>query len=125
MQDAEYVIEATPAKNRIYMKLKGFLSDDQVQAAADKFLDELKNLKPGIDIINDISEFKPASARGAEIIQNAQKQVAQLGVRKLVRIVDNRVLGLLQFKTTSKGAGYDGVTVHSLAEAEKYLESGS
>ena len=93
----------------IYFKhlKKGFFNDDLAREAVEKFKSELKKLKPNIDIINDISEFRPASAKGAEIIKDAQKYVAQMGVRRLVRIVDNRVLGLMQFKANSKEAGYD------------------
>ncbi|MDH4262599.1 MAG: hypothetical protein OEV78_06075 [Spirochaetia bacterium] len=123
MQENIYDIYAKPEKNRIYMKLKGFFRDEQVKEASDKFLSELEKLQPNFDIINDISEFRPATAKGAQIIKDAQIKVAQKGIKRLVRIVDKSVSGLLQFKTTAKEAGYDGIAVSSLEEAIKYLES--
>lgn len=123
MQESYYEIYAIPEKNRMYMKLSGFFRDDKIQEAVDKFLSEVEKLKPGIDIINDISQFRPATAKGAEMIKSAQVKVAQKGVKRLVRVVDKSVSGLLQFKTTAKSAGYDGVNAGSLEEAEKYLDS--
>ena len=123
MEENIYDIYATSEKNRIYMKLKGFFRDEQVKEAADKFLSELEKLQPNFDIINDISEFRPATQSGAQIIKETQIKVAKKGIKRLVRVVDKRVMGLLQFKTNSKEAGYDGISVNSLDEAIKYLES--
>ena len=117
-----HIIQVNIEKNRIYMKLSGYLNDEEVKVAAEKFKTEVQRLKPPVDIINDISEFRPATAAGAEVIKEAQMFVAQYGVRHLVRVVKDKVSGLLQFSTTGKQAGLQGQLAESLAEAEKILD---
>ena len=115
-------IRADVAKNRLYIVLGGFFKDDEVKAAADKCIAEVKKLKPGFVVINDIREFKPASPAGADEIKRAQIFVKQSGGAKIIRVVGEAVLSQAQFERQAKEAGVASDTAASVAEAEKLLD---
>ena len=48
-------------KNRIYLQLKGLLQDEEVIEAPNKVKHGFTQIQPKFDIINDISEFRPAT----------------------------------------------------------------
>ena len=64
-------VRANVAKNRLYMTLDGFFSDEEAKQTADKGIAEASKLKAGFDIVNDIRGFKPTSQKGAEEIKRA------------------------------------------------------
>ncbi len=78
------------------------------------------SLTPGFTIINDISEFCPASNIVVDEIGKAQSYVNKKGVGKTIRIVGN-VLSKNQLKNTQQrvGAQYSVIEVESLEEALK------
>jgi hypothetical protein len=115
-------IRADVAKNRLYLVLIGFFQDDEVQVASDKCIAEATKLKAGFDVINDISQFKPASPKGADEIKRAQLFVKQHGVKRVIRIVGDAVITQAQFSRQEKEAGYNADTAATLADAEKILD---
>jgi hypothetical protein len=115
-------IHADIAKNRLYLVLDGFFQDDEIPKAADKCISEASKLKPGFDVINDISNFKPASPKGAEEIKRAQIYVKQNGVRRVIRVVGEAVLAQAQFDRQSKGSGLAADTAATVADAERILD---
>ena len=52
-------LKADVAKNRIYMVLAGFITDEEMNEFEKKSYEVFKALKPGFSSINDISDFKP------------------------------------------------------------------
>jgi hypothetical protein len=115
-------IRADVARNRLYLVLIGFFQDDEVKTASDKCIAEASKLKPGFDVINDISQFKPASPKGAEEIKRAQLFIKQHGVKRVIRIVGDAVITQAQFSRQEKEVGYNADTAATLAEAEKILD---
>ena len=109
-------------KNRIFLQLKGFMQDDEIIEASNKVKERFKVLKPNFDIINDISEFSPATKYGREIIKETQIMAVKNGVGRVVRVVGN-VIGQIQFERTSKEAGYTAVSVSNLQTAYDYLDN--
>jgi hypothetical protein len=102
--------------------LSGFFQDAEMGPIADKCIAETQKLKAGFDVINDISEFKPATPKGADEIKRAQLFVKQFGVRKVIRVVGEAVLTQAQFDRQSKSAGYAADTAPTVAAAEKMLD---
>jgi hypothetical protein len=115
-------IRADLARNRLYIVLDGFFQDDELTKAADTCISEGAKLKQGFDIINDISNFKPASPKGAEEIKRAGIYVKQNGVRRVIRVVGEAVLAQAQFDRQAKGAGYNADTAATIADAERMLD---
>jgi len=118
-----YDIKADVIKNCLFITLKGFFQPDEAKVAADKVISEAEKLGTGFTIINDISEFKPASEEAAAHIKRAQGAVAQKGVKKVIRIVGASVLGKFQFSRTQKEvhAGYESFEVATMEDALKLL----
>ena len=114
-------VRVDTAKNRIYIRLAGFMEDAELDQAAAAVRREGSRLKPGFGVVNDISEFKPASAEGAQKIAAAQKYMAERGMGTVVRIAS--ALSNLQFQRTAKGAGYKGLTASSVTEADALLDA--
>ena len=56
------------------------MTDTEVDVTANTITAELQKLKPGFDVINDISSFKPASAQVTEKIVGVQRLVKESGV---------------------------------------------
>lgn len=114
--------KADTDKNRLYIRLEGFMSDEEIHAAADLVISESKKLSPGFSTINDIRTFKPATPSGAEEIARAQKFLHERGVGHVIRIVGAKVLASIQFKRTQNDAGYIADHVTTMEEAERTLE---
>lgn len=112
------------SKNRVYIKLKGFFQDEDVKSACEQILSAVKGLAPGFDVINDISEFKPASSKASEYISHLQEEVVKLQVGRIVRIVGNNVLGKMQLaRTSQKAVGYRAYNVAAMQDALNLLDS--
>ncbi len=112
------------SKNRVYIKLKGFFQDEDVKSACEQILTAVKGMTPGFDIVNDISEFKPASSKATEYIAHLQEEVGKLQVGKVVRIVGNNVLGKTQLvRTSQKVVGYRAYNVAAMQDALNLLDS--
>jgi len=112
---------ADTARNRLYITLDGYLTDDEIKEAAARTLSEARRLREGFDVVNDISTFKPASPEGAAMIGDVQKKVAGMGMNRVVRIAS--ALARLQFDRGAKGAGYKGLSAGSVEEADQLLDA--
>lgn len=121
----KYSIYANELKNRLYLILRGFFTDAEVHEAYEHTIAEIKKLRPGFDVINDISDFKPATTVGTEDIKRAQLFAKEHGANRIIRVVGkNKVaagISAMQFSRTSRTAGYEADIVATVEEAEKLL----
>ncbi len=121
----KYSIYANVPKNRLYLTLHGFLSDGELHTAYDQTIAEIKKLRPGFTIINDISGFKPATPLGAEDIQRAQVFAKEHGAKRIIRVVGKdkvaSAIATMQFSRTSRTAGVEADIVATVEEAERLL----
>lgn len=117
----KYIIKADNDKNRLYITLNGFFSDQEVSAAVDAIIDGAKQLKTGFDVINDISNFKPASQDAKSEMKRAQVFVKENGAKRVIRVVGEATISSMQLSSTAKEAGYEADTVATMADAEKLL----
>lgn len=118
-----FEVHINMAKNRLYITLKGFMSDEEVRDAANEVIKNADKLRPGFDVVNDLSEMKVATQDGAKEIARAQHYLAGKGVNRVIRVVVNSVTKT-QFNRTGKAAGYskDADTASSVEEADKMLD---
>jgi len=115
------IIQADTDKNRLYITLNGFFTNDELVTAADKIIEETNKLKPGFIVINDISNFKPASQSGMSEIKRAQMYVKEKGAQRIIRVIGEAALTSMQLSRTAKEIGYEADAVATVAEAEKLL----
>ena len=118
-----YTARADITKNRLYVKLAGFFDYNEMKASTDKTIQEAKKLKPGFDVINDVSEFKPAGQDMLKEIERAQAFLKQAGVRHAIRVEGKAKLTNVQFSRIGKAVNYVAEIVETIEEAETLLDS--
>ena len=117
----EFKVSVDTAKNRLFVKLDGFPSMEDVKAFEKALFAELTRIKPGFTLLNDAAAFKPAGADVQAEIAVVMKKVAEKKPSKVARVVTS-VAGM-QLGRISKEAGYEASTFANAAEAEKFLDS--
>ncbi|OGO18837.1 MAG: hypothetical protein A2Z15_07185 [Chloroflexi bacterium RBG_16_50_11] len=118
-----FTVRADIQKNRLYVKLVGFFDYNEMKASTDKVIEEVKKLKPGFDVINDVSDFKPAGQDTLKEIERAQTHLKKSGIRHGIRVEGKAKLTGAQFTRVGKTANYVADAVETMEEAEKLLDS--
>lgn len=118
-----YEIKTVAEKNRIYITFKGFLSVEDIKAAVNKEIEEVSKLKPGFDVIVDISDFKTSTQEGAEELARGQKLLIERGINRLIRVIGTQTLSRMQLDRKAKETGLIAEEAASVEEAERMLES--
>jgi hypothetical protein len=118
-----YTVTADIAKNRLYVALVGFFDYKQMKECTDKTILELKKLKPGFDVITDISQFKPLGQDTLVEVERAQAQFKKSGIRYGLRVEGKAKLTSAQFSRIGRTVDYIPDTVETIEEAEKLLDS--
>lgn len=118
-----YQVEIDRAENRLYMKLDGMLEQEMADDVVEEITDRLDELRPGFQVINDISEFKPVSQDATDAIERGKQAIADRGVNAVVRIVGDSVIGKMQFdRVGDEIEGYHVATAESREQAERFLD---
>jgi len=118
-----YDIRANTAKNRLYLRLAGTMTEADAMKVAQTILAEIPKLKAGWAVINDISELKPADEKATEHLKRAQEASAKAGCSRVVRVVGKQAITNMQWnRTLQQAQGVRADAVASLADAEKLLD---
>ena len=112
-------VRADVVANRLYVTLKGFSSDAEMQSHIQRVSAEVRKLKSGFIMISDISQMKPATPAGTAMLQEIMKLYKQQGIARIIRVVGEDVIAKGQFNRVSKEAGIPVDYVNTLPEAEK------
>jgi hypothetical protein len=115
-----YEIQTDIEKNLLYVKLSGFMEENEVKSAVIDAKSAINSLRPSFDAITDITNFKPVAPSGRGMLLDIMKYVIQHKVNRVIRIVGNTI-GQAQFTRASKEAGYTAYHVKSLKQAEELL----
>ncbi len=115
-------VKISELKNRMYISLSGFMKVEEVSMAADAVIAAGRKMKPGFDVINDISTFKPGSPEAGAEIKRAQLFLKEQGVRHVIRVTGDSTIAAMQMQRLGKEAGYRADTAGTVAEAETLLE---
>jgi hypothetical protein len=94
----EYEYRADPARNRVYIRISGFFRDDEVDPLLRELEGILDTVRPGFDVVTDLTGFKPGAAGASEALRRGGELVKARGRRRAVRVTGRLVSGLLQFK---------------------------
>ncbi|WP_436935291.1 hypothetical protein [Halovenus marina] len=119
-----YDIVANRRDNRLRIDLTGRMNAASIDEAADVAVEEAEQLRDGFDIITDLSGFRPPSPEAAKPIKRAQQHLKEMGVDRVVRVVDEETSEVVvnAFERRSRDVGYRGEQAGSLDEAERMLE---
>lgn len=94
----EYGFRVDSSKNRLYVQLSGYFRDDEVAPMLDELSQQLILVRPGFDVVTDLSGFKPGNAGATEALRRGGELVKAKGRRRAVRVTGGLVVGLMQFK---------------------------
>ena len=118
-----YEIRADLARNRLYARLAGFMTDDDAARVADKIIAEIQKLSSGFAIINDIRELKPTSPTASDHLRRAQEASVKHGSGRVIRVVGDQVITQMQWNRTLKAVQGSGAEIAAtVEEAERMLE---
>ena len=115
------VTDIDPARNRLYITIKGYAADDEIREHAALVVAAVAKMKPGFAIISDISEFKATTPEGAQIIADCVEDYKRHGIARLIRIVGKNTITRMQFTRVSRERGVEVENVATRAEAEHLL----
>ena len=108
--------------NRLNIKMNGIISVSEAKGIKSAIEKEIESLKPGFDVIDDISEFIRGQDEAGALLQETMKYLIQKNVGRIVRVVGTSKTGLIQFANFSLPiSSYNLKYVPTLADAEKYL----
>jgi hypothetical protein len=117
-----YTVKAEISKNRLYIKLAGFLSANEAADIKIDIMNEAAKLAPGFDIINDITNFRLGLDETAYLLNETIEFLIEKKVNRIIRVVGSSRAGLIQLaKYTKKDDKYITHFVPSMEEAEELL----
>jgi hypothetical protein len=82
-------------------------------------------MRPDFDVVVDISQFMPGSAKAADALRRGGEMVKLRGRRRAVRIAGGVITGFMQFKRMMGGVFAEDESVRyasSVAEADRILD---
>ena len=82
-----YTIRVNTLKNRLYVTLVGYFTLEEIKRCGDETIEATAKLRPGYDVITDITQFKPGPPEVAQDIERVQAHFRKSGARQGVRIV--------------------------------------
>ncbi|MBV9359786.1 MAG: hypothetical protein JO292_00210 [Betaproteobacteria bacterium] len=120
-----YDIKANTAKNRLYLRLVGTMTVEDAKKVADTIIVEIRKLKPGWAVVNDISELKPADDQAVAHLKRAQDASGKAGCKRVVRVMGKQAITHMQWnRTLSETQGIRADVASTVEEADKLLDAG-
>jgi hypothetical protein len=117
-----YDIRADGPRNRLYLRMAGFMTDDDALRVADAIIAEIQKLGPGFAVINDIRELKPTSQTASDHLRRAQEASVKRGSGRVIRVVGDQVVTQMQWNRTLRAARGSGAEIAAtVEEAERML----
>lgn len=114
-------IRVNVTKNLLYITLHGYINEPEAVESTNKFIEGIQKLRPGFVVVSDIRTFKPGTPRAAEEFVRGQLACKEHGMKCIIRIVGDNVLGKMQVQRTTTETGVPSHTVASPEEAERLL----
>ena len=108
--------------NRLYLTLSGVISIPEAMKVRDEIYKGVESLKPGFDVINDLSKYIHADESGAVYLQDVTRFFIDKKVNRIVRVVGQSKTGLMQFAKYSQLVETINIKyLPTMEEAEAFL----
>ncbi|MFL5346894.1 MAG: hypothetical protein ACJ8AT_19095 [Hyalangium sp.] len=115
-------IHANVGKNRLFIRIEGRLDGDQARMAADAMIKEMDRLRPGFDVVSDLTKAEPMGPAGAAALKRVLEAQRERKYGRAVRIVGKSAAVAVQFARESKEFHHEPYLAFSLEEAERLLD---
>ncbi len=115
-------IHANVGKNRLFIRIEGRLDGAQARSAADAMIKEMDRLRPGFDVVSDLTKAEPMGPEGSAQLKRVLEAQRERKYGRAVRIVGKSVAVAVQFERDSKEYNHQPYLAFSLEEAERLLD---
>jgi len=119
----ESIVKADVAKNRLYLSAEGFLTPEQNQESGDRVIAELNKLKPGFDMITDLSKMEVTTQEGLQTFARLSKSFEAMNRKRSIVVMDDAI-ARMQIGRTGRETGRQAEYAASVEEAERILDVG-
>jgi len=117
-----YSAVANIQKNRLYITVKGTLNANDMSKLYTDIRFGVADLKPGFDVVNDMSECSVGSLSGIPILKKIMHYLITNKAGRVVRIIDeSKVIFQQLLNLMGKLQGYTAIQASSMEEAERVL----
>lgn len=114
--------EVDVGKNRLFVRIEGRIDDIQAQSIADSIIKAMERLRPGFDMVTDLTQAEPLGPEGVAQFKRLLEAHRAKKAGRAVRIVGRSAQVALQFARTSKELQHEPYLCFSRAEAERWLD---
>lgn len=115
-------VQANVGKNRLFIRIEGRVDDAQVRSFADVVIKEMDRLRPGFDVVSDLTRAEPLGPEGSAQLRRVLEVQRERKVGRAVRIVGRSAQAALQFARDSKDLQHEPYLAFSREEAEQLLD---
>jgi hypothetical protein len=115
-------VQAKPGKNQLHLRHLGPLVEADAQRYGEAILREMDRLRPGFDVIIDLTRSGPLGPTLVAQAQMLMRESKARGVSRHVIIVGGAQTATVQMERLSREMGHEGFLAASWEEAERLLE---
>ena len=108
-------------QNRLYTRAKGFFTAAEVEKTIKPILEELGKVKPGFDVISDVSELSVGTPKAIEVMHRIFDIYVQKKFGRIVFVMGES-LARMQITRVAKEKGINLEIANSIEEAERMLD---
>ena len=120
-RESAHGVDVSTEKNRLHLTLQGFLDVPQAEAALSDVERALGRLRPGFDVISDVSRLGALTAGAVPLVRRLATALVEAGMRQMVRVVGSSPGAATNVARAVEGL-YQARVVASTAEAENLLD---
>lgn len=120
--EGTYRVRIDPIRNRLYVELRGALSEGQILSAVDDVIVGVGRLKPGFSVVHDLATFRPATPKGAEDVRQVQAFVARQPLGRIIHVMSPGDSAEVSVTRTGRAGAFAPETAASLSEADALLD---
>jgi hypothetical protein len=117
-----YTVKMDPLRNRLYVTMSGHMLPREMKDCTDRTISAARKLKPGYDVITDISRCQVLTHETLAEVKRAQEYLARFSAGHSLRVRGGAILTSIQFANAGKSMSYLPCTVATIADAERYLD---
>lgn len=119
-----FEVRADVSRNRLYVKLNGFIGLDDAKRALEQVVAEIGQLGPACTVVTDLSGLKLAATGSGATLEGIVSFFSARDVAAVARVVGTiQTPGLHQFlESAGKQPPYRVLYARSVAEADEQLD---
>jgi hypothetical protein len=114
-------VELSVEENRLHLTLRGFLDAPQAEALLVDLQIALARLRPGFDVISDVSTLGGLTSTATPLLRRAATSLVEAGMRRMVSVVGSSKGAATTVARAVEGI-YEARVVASTAEAARLLD---